>query len=130
MQERETILVVEDGPSVRRLVCQMLTQNGYSVLEAADGKDALDICNRHHPSISLILTDVVMPGMSGRELAKRLLRAYPHLRFMFMSGYPGEGLPEELQGLNITSLQKPFTSIMLIRKVREVLESPWLRSTG
>src|SRR5438270_6040633 len=77
---KETILVVEDGEAVRSLVCRMLVQNGYQVLEASSGHEALQLCETHPDPIHLILTDVVMPSMSGGELASRVARAHPDVR--------------------------------------------------
>lgn len=116
---RETILVVEDGDAVRSLVCRMLVQYGYRALEARDGREALEICE-NHSSIHLVLTDVVMPNMSGGELASRLARLRPDLRVVLMSGYTAE------PGLDSTAfLEKPFTSITLAEKIRQVLDAPW-----
>jgi PleD family two-component response regulator len=82
LSQGETILVVEDEPAVRRLTCRILTRGGYRVLEAADGPRALDTWDAHAGEIDLLLTDVVMPGMSGKELAERL-----GIEPVFMSGY-------------------------------------------
>ncbi len=122
---RETILVVEDGDAVRNLVCRMLVQNGYRVLEARDGRAALDICENHSGSIQLVLTDVVMPNMSGGELASRLARLQPGLRVLLMSGYTAEPVVQRLGRDSIAFLPKPFTSITLAEKVRQVLDAPW-----
>jgi two-component system cell cycle sensor histidine kinase/response regulator CckA len=82
---KETILVVEDGEAVRTLVCLMLVQNGYRVLEARDGHHALHVCETHAEPIQLVLTDLVMPNMRGVDLADRLRRARPELRILLMS---------------------------------------------
>ncbi|HTQ55754.1 MAG TPA: response regulator [Bryobacteraceae bacterium] len=122
---RETILVVEDGDAVRNLVCRMLVQNGYRVLEACDGRDALRLCETHPDSIELVLTDLVMPHMAGSELAERLRRARPALRILVMSGYTDEPLMQRLGRESLAFLAKPFTSVDLVEKVRQVLDSPW-----
>lgn len=119
----ETILLVEDEDMVRKLTQQILKASGYRVLEAANGGEALQFCERHDGPIDLLLTDVIMPEMSGRELAKRLHRNQPELRVLFMSGYTDDaivhhGVLEE--GANF--IQKPFTPEVLATKVRDALE--------
>ncbi len=121
----ETVLVVEDGDAVRNLVCQMLVQNGYRVLEARDGWDALRMCETHPGSIDLVLTDLVMPNMSGGELAYRLAQRRPDLRILFMSGYADEPVVQRLGSQSPIILEKPFTSVALADKIRKVLDSPW-----
>ncbi|MGA2131830.1 MAG: response regulator [Bryobacteraceae bacterium] len=122
---RETILVVEDGDAVRNLVCRMLVQNGYRVLEARDGRDALRLCESHPDSIELVLTDLVMPHMPGAELAERLRKLRPALRVLLMSGYTDEPLLQRLGRDCLDFLPKPFTSLDLVDKVRYVLDKPW-----
>jgi PAS domain S-box-containing protein len=119
----ETVLVVEDEESVRALICNILQQNGYAVLEANIPALALEIA-RQHQSIDLVLTDVVMPGMNGPTMAKKLEEIRPGLKVLYMSGYSGgfgagRGLLED--GLPL--LQKPFSGSVLLRRVRESLES-------
>jgi CheY-like chemotaxis protein len=121
----ETILVVEDGEAVRSLVCRMLVQNGYRVLEASSGHQALQLCESHPEPIHLILTDVVMPHMSGGELASRVARTYPELRILFMSAYSEEPVVQRMGRDAVVFLQKPFTSVSLVNKIREVLDAPW-----
>src|SRR5215470_126883 len=82
----ETILVVEDGEAVRKMICAMLSQNGYQCPEAADGEQALVVLEGIG-SVNLVLTDLMMPGMSGTELAKQISKDYPQIRIIFMSGY-------------------------------------------
>src|SRR5258706_7909952 len=123
-QGAETILVVEDDESVRSLVKEVLAGSGYQVLEAASGAAALSICARHESPIHLLLTDVVMPEMSGRELSDLLTRIRTGMKVLFMSGYPDEsivhhGVLDEKKEF----IQKPFASDILARKVREVLDS-------
>ena len=120
---KETILVVEDGDAVRNLVCLMLVQNGYRVLEARDGLHALRVCEAHSEPIQLVLTDLVMPNMQGADLAERLRRARPELRILLMSGY--EPVVQRLGRRSVAFLPKPFTSVELVKKVRQVLDAPW-----
>jgi CheY-like chemotaxis protein len=122
---KETILVVEDGEAVRNLVCRMLVQSGYRVLEACDGREALRLCEAHPEPIQLVLTDLVMPHMKGAELAERLRRIRPDLRVLLMSGYTDEPVVHRLGRGSVAFLQKPFTSVGLVEKVRQVLDSPW-----
>jgi PAS domain S-box-containing protein len=121
----ETILLVEDSQELRVLVRTMLGRAGYTILEAADGLAALAVSEGHAGSIDLLLTDVVMPGMNGREMSERLARRRPRTRILFMSGYTGDsavthGVLEE----RFRFIQKPFTSSSLARVVREVLDAP------
>jgi len=121
---RETILVVEDGEAVRNLVCRMLVQNGYRVLEACDGPHALRICSAHTEPIELVLTDVVMPNMKGSELAEHLRRVRPGVRVLLMSGYAHETVVRLYSRDRSAFLAKPFTSVELVEKIREVLDAP------
>jgi CheY-like chemotaxis protein len=120
----ETILLVEDEPLVRGLAARVLRKQGYHLLEASNGSEALRITEkRAGEEIHLILTDVVMPGMIGRELAERLHSLFPKMKVLYMSGYTNNaivhhGILEE--GMNY--IQKPFTLEALARKVREVLD--------
>jgi PAS domain S-box-containing protein len=120
---RETILLVEDEPAVRELIQMVLSERGYKVLEALAPEDAERLASSNGAEIQLLLTDVVMPGMSGRDLAKRLTARHPHVRVLYMSGYTfnviaQEGTLEE----GISFLQKPFTPQVLTEKVREALD--------
>jgi PAS domain S-box-containing protein len=121
----ETILLVEDEPDVRELTQMVLSERGYRVIEALTPEDAERLAGNNSAEIHLLLTDVVMPGMSGRELAKRLTGRYPNLRVLYMSGYTynviaQDGTLEE----GISFLQKPFTPQVLTQKVRESLDRP------
>ena len=122
---RETILVVEDGEAVRRLVCEMLVTSGYEVIEARDAREALRIWERDPERIDLVLTDVLMPHMSGGELALRISEIRPQARVLFMSGYAGEDILLEFNRVNELFLQKPFTSSVLEEKIRTILDRPW-----
>ena len=118
----ETILVVEDQTEVRRLVQAILRQNGYRILEAADGTEALSLCECYDGAIHLTITDVVMPGMNGREVADRMLRMRPAMKVLYISGYSADVLaPQGVLAPEVAYLAKPFTPADLSRKIREVL---------
>jgi two-component system cell cycle sensor histidine kinase/response regulator CckA len=121
----ETVLLVEDEDSVRQLVRETLESRGYHLLEAANGKDALALAAAHPDPIHLVITDVVMPGLSGHELAQQLLAARPTLKVLYLSGYAQEAFstPAAAEAQK-TFLQKPFTLQSLTRKVREILGPP------
>jgi PAS domain S-box-containing protein len=118
----ETVLLVEDEDEVRRLVSEVLEQRGYTVLAAAQPNEAIEICNAHRGPIELLLTDVVMPQMGGRELAERAAWIRPAMRVLFMSGYTEEAVAGA-GGAGFAFLRKPFTPEVLTRKIREVLEA-------
>jgi two-component system, cell cycle sensor histidine kinase and response regulator CckA len=120
----ETILLVEDEESVRQLVRETLQARGYRVLEAANGNDALALAAAHTENIHLVVTDVVMPGLSGHELAQQLIARRPSIKVLYLSGYAEDALSQPLAEGGKTFLQKPFTLQNLSRKVREVLGSP------
>lgn len=120
----ETILLVEDEDLVRNLIREILTDAGYTVLDAPNGKEALEICESYPDPIDLMLTDLVMPGISGIELKKRVSIARPGLRVLLMSGYTDESLT--LEGDLDTEedfIEKPFTPESITLKIREVLDS-------
>jgi two-component system, cell cycle sensor histidine kinase and response regulator CckA len=118
----ETILLVEDEEMIRRLVRDVLTRSGYTVYDAPAGAPALELLRSHDGEIDLLLTDVVMPGMSGPALARIATDERPSLRVLFTSGYTNE--PEQIVGaLDSAFLGKPFSPQALVAKVREVLES-------
>jgi two-component system, cell cycle sensor histidine kinase and response regulator CckA len=121
LQGSETILVVEDEDKLRELISNGLKGYGYTVLTARHGKEALLICERHQGPIHLILTDMVMPQMSGRELVERLGLIYPEMKILYMSGYTRDQVicQELMDGIFI---QKPFYIITLAEKVREMLD--------
>ena len=121
----ETILLVEDDVGIRRLVRQVLAERGYWVLEAIHGTHAIQISEQNTVPIHLLATDLVMPGMSGRELAEHLKPSRPNMKVLFMSGYTDKAIVHhgELDP-GTAYLQKPFTPDALARKVREVLDSP------
>lgn len=118
----KTILLVEDEAAVRRLTHRFLSRAGYRVVEAGDGRQALDIMAAMEGSIDLLVTDVIMPGMNGRELADRVVARNPETRVFFMSGYPDDvplvkGLAES------AFLQKPFTAEALVKALEEALDA-------
>jgi two-component system cell cycle sensor histidine kinase/response regulator CckA len=117
------ILVVEDDKDVREVVLEVLRTQGYSILEALNEEEALLICQQYKDTIHLMLTDVVMPQISGFDLAKRLVVLHPEMKVLFMSGYADNAIIQHgvlKEGLNF--IQKPFSINELARKVREVLE--------
>jgi two-component system, cell cycle sensor histidine kinase and response regulator CckA len=119
----ETILVVDDEPYIRELVCTIFSIAGYTALQAKDGPAALEIAGKHADRIDMLLTDVVMPGMNGKQLWDRFRATRPATRVLFISGFPAEVLSQ--QGLREGSfplLPKPFTPKTLLARVREVLE--------
>jgi PAS domain S-box-containing protein len=120
----ETVLLVEDEESVRQLVRETLAARGYQVLEADDGEKALKIAASHAGPIHMLVTDVVMPGMSGRELAKHLGQTHPQTKVLYLSGYTEDAIVHQgVLDSGTAFLQKPFTLQMLSRKVREVLNA-------
>jgi two-component system, cell cycle sensor histidine kinase and response regulator CckA len=118
----ETILVVEDDESVRRLIVGTLGMCGFQVLQAADGPGALNTATEHAGPIDLLLTDVIMPGMNGKEVADRLAALRPQVKVLFISGYSGELIAKAgVLHPGVAYLPKPFTSDALAAKVREML---------
>ena len=118
----ETILLVEDEEVVRGLTKNILMQAGYSVLDAKGGDEAIRACRAHTGPIDLLLTDVVMPEISGKEVADRLLELRPAIRVLFMSGYTDDAIVQHgVLDENVEFIQKPFTWLGLTRKVRDVL---------
>jgi CheY-like chemotaxis protein len=118
----ETVLVVEDEPSIRSLACEMLQAHGYATLDAASAEEALGLAVRHEGPIHLLLTDVVMPGISGAALAERFNAVRPGARVLLMSGYAGDDLARRGVAEDADIIPKPFTADLLVRRVREVLD--------
>jgi PAS domain S-box-containing protein len=116
----ERVLVVEDEPAVRRLTARILSGGGYEVIEAAEPYEALALCEDE--DVDLLLTDLIMPGMSGKELADRLAASQPELRVLFMSGYTGDVITRQgMLSEDVLVLEKPFSSASLLRRVRASL---------
>ena len=119
----ETILVVEDEEAVCKLSCEFLSSRGYNVLAASDGLEALQVSEQHRGPIHLLLTDVVMPGINGQELARRLSPLKPEMKIMYIPGYTDNAIAQKfLVDPGTVFLQKPFPLDTLARNVREVLE--------
>jgi two-component system, cell cycle sensor histidine kinase and response regulator CckA len=120
----ETVLVVDDDESVRKLTCEMLQELGYKTLVAETCHDALKQAQEHKQSLHLLITDVVMPLMNGKELAEKILSSNPETKVIFMSGYTGETiLRNGIFSSEVAFLQKPFTVDSLAAKVRDVLDA-------
>jgi CheY-like chemotaxis protein len=123
IQGSETILVAEDEKEVRKLSVQILKRQGYRVLEASNGVEALKIFEQQKDPVHLILTDVVMPHMGGKELADRLRSICPKIKVVFTSGYPDRALAQKARSdSHLDFLGKPFSPAGLLQKVREVLD--------
>ncbi|HET8656812.1 MAG TPA: PAS domain S-box protein [Longimicrobiaceae bacterium] len=121
----ETVLLVEDELAVRVLVRRVLDRAGYRILEADGPRSALELLDSIDAPIDVLLTDVVMPGMSGRELADRVVPRLPGVRVLFMSGYTDEAIAQHgVLEAGVALLEKPFTPEILLRKLRDVLDSP------
>ena len=120
----ETILVVEDAEAVRTMVCTMLAQQGYQCLEAVDGVDALRLLSETREPVDLVLTDIIMPKMTGPELGRHLVRLKPNLTIVFMSGYADDPVVADHERMPPMFLAKPFTADALIEKVRQALAQP------
>jgi CheY-like chemotaxis protein len=119
----ETVLVAEDEDGVRELLRKALTEYGYTALTARHGRDALMIAGERQGSIDLLLTDIVMPEMSGRELAETLLDHEPDLKVLYISGYTDdEVLQRGVRGREVPLMRKPFATEELVRRVRSVLD--------
>jgi CheY-like chemotaxis protein len=122
LRGNETILLIEDEAGVREYIAQALAGLGYQVLRAAGGAEALQLAESHTEPIHLLLTDVVMPKMSGRELARRLSTSRPNVKIIYMSGYAEDSaVQREMLSGGAGYLQKPFTEERLLRKIRELL---------
>jgi CheY-like chemotaxis protein len=118
----ETILLAEDEEGVRSVVQMTLESNGYTVLVAKNGQDALKLCQDHQGSIELLITDVVMPQMSGRQLADRVVAMRSKIKVLYLSAYTDDAIVRHgVLNAGMAFLQKPFTPLILGRKVREIL---------
>jgi len=116
-----TLLLVEDEDSLRGLTRNILEQSGYTVLEACNGTEAIEIARGHAEPIDLLLTDMVMPGMNGRAVAEKVSRLHPEIRVAYMSGYTGFGSRESIN-LNAAVIAKPFTRDVLLQKLSEAMD--------
>ena len=120
----ETILLVEDEEAVRNLTRRLLESGGYTVLQAASAEQALDVSKAHTGRLEMLLTDVILPGLSGPELARQLRGLRPQMRVLYVSGYPDDAMASQgILEAGVSFLQKPFTPETLAHKVREVLDS-------
>lgn len=127
----EILLLVEDEQAVRRASAEFLRQQGYTVLEASHGLEALELARKHPAAIDLLVTDVVMPNMSGGELAKELGQLRPGMKFLFVSGYAGKTvLDHKVVDLNTNFLQKPYTLKQFSQKIRAALNQTSRRAGG
>jgi CheY-like chemotaxis protein len=119
----ETVLVVEDEGALGEILTECLTSNGYQVLQAQHGLAAMEVAERHPGPIHLLLTDVVMPGMGGPEVARQLTARRPDMKVLYMSGYTDDAVVVHgVRTVDMPFLEKPFTAEGLARKVREVLD--------
>jgi two-component system, cell cycle sensor histidine kinase and response regulator CckA len=124
---KETLLLVEDEQAVRAITRHVLQTCGYTILEAAHGAEAIKICEQNPGPIHLLVSDVVMPGMGGRQLAETLLSLRPEMKVLFLSGYTDDAVVRHgVLEAGTNFLQKPFTPASLAEKVREVLDLPRL----
>ncbi len=119
----EVVLLVEDEDIVRRLARTILETSGYVILEARDGREGLSLCEAHDGAINLLISDVMMPGLGGRELVERAAIIRPHMKVLFMSGHTPDVMLKEGIQKGVPFLQKPFRPTDLAHKVREVLDS-------
>ena len=120
----KTVLVLDDEPDVRKLVSAMLASNGYTVIAADSGENAIKTFKKRKQPVDLLLLDVVAPGLAGPTVAERLIELQPGLRVLFMSGYDATSVVRRyVVDKGFTLLKKPFTADQLVKKVREVLES-------
>ena len=120
----ETVLVVEDEPVVRNIAVKILNRHGYTVFSAKNGLMALRLIQDEHPAIDVLLTDVIMPGMNGRELAEKVRPAYPDVKVIFTSGYTREIIGSQgILAEGTDFIAKPYTPAALAKKIREVLDS-------
>jgi CheY-like chemotaxis protein len=121
----ETVLVVEDAEPLRALIREFLKFGGYTVLEAENGNEAIQIAGAFGGPIHLLLTDVVMPRMGGQQLAEQLMSIRPAMKVLYMSGYPSDGIANSgILSAGVVLLEKPFTREILSRRVRQVLDDP------
>ena len=124
----EVVLLVEDEVGVRELAREYLEMSGYTVIVAPDGNTALELAAMHAGPIHLLMTDMVMPGIGGRELAERVLSVRPEIKILYMSGYTDQAVVHQgILGTDAPLLQKPFTLATLTTKLREILTAEAVR---
>ena len=127
----ETILMVEDDDALRTVACRALVQCGYTVLEASNGQAALRMCASHNGNVDLVVTDMVMPEMSGAELAECIAMNFPEVKLLLMSGYTrDEAARRGIASERYSFLEKPFTPAKLAARVRELLDGTRGRVPG
>ena len=118
-------MLVEDEAQVRNVASRILREHGYEVLEAQNGGEAMLLCEQHGPRLRLLLTDVIMPLLGGRQLAGRLGAAFPKLKVLYMSGYTDDAIIRHgVLDAGAAFVQKPLTPQELLSKVRELLDQP------
>ncbi len=123
LRGNETVLLVEDERQLRELFQIVLQENGYNVLAASDGTEAILLSERHPGALHLLISDVVMPQVGGREVAERMAAMRPNMKVLFMSGYTDDAVMRDgILDTEANFLQKPFTPSALAKKVREVLD--------
>jgi CheY-like chemotaxis protein len=119
------VLLVEDEDAMRQLARECLEASGYSVLAAPNGEAAIEIAKQHRGPIELVLTDVIMPGISGRELARALTALRPEMKVLYMSGYPNDLIAQHgLLDPDTILVEKPFTFHSLLTKIQQALGDP------
>jgi CheY-like chemotaxis protein len=127
----ETILVVEDEPMIREMLCESLKEFGYTVLDAGSAAEATARSEAHTGPIALLMTDIVLPGESGRELAAALVKRRPDMKVLFMSGYTDDAVVRRgVLTAGVAFLQKPFTLVGMAHKIREALITPAAERDG
>jgi DNA-binding NtrC family response regulator len=124
MHGTETILVLEDESALRTLMRQVLSRAGHTVLDTGDPEEAIRMCQRHSGEIDLFITDMVLPKLSGPQVAEQVLAIRPRMRVIYTSGYPGKThIPSRLRRYGTTFFEKPFTPDTLVQRVRAVLDA-------
>jgi CheY-like chemotaxis protein len=127
---KETVLLVEDEPAVRELAAFTLRERGYTVLEAVNGEEGLRTARRHDGKIDLVLTDIVMPVMGGKEMADALHVSHPDTKVLFTTGYTEDAIGDHgVLRPGIVFLQKPYVTATLARKVREALDQDFIATS-
>ena len=117
------ILVADDEASIRKLVCDTIEPLGYKIIEAANGEEALELIQKNEGKINLLITDVIMPKMTGKKLAEAVYAEYPEIKVLYMSGYTDNVIAHQgVLAPNIEFINKPLVPSLLTKKIREVLE--------